>query len=254
MKYVGSKSKIAKHLVPIIQKYIDTNKIETYIEPFVGGANVIDKIKCERRLGADIDPLVINLFHSTIKDENLLNTLPETLTKEHYYDVRDVYWNEEGFLKYPEWYRSAILLFGSYNARVYGGCFGGFAKTKDGKIRNYFQEAKRNYEKQLPNLKGISFIQASYDDVLISDMAILNKNVLIYCDIPYKDSIGYKSNFNHDEFWEWVRIYSDDAIILVSEYEAPSDFECIWEMEVKTHMNNRGKLNKTEKLFIYKGV
>lgn len=42
---MGSKSRIAKDIVPIIQKCIDDNNLETYIEPFVGGANVIDKIK-----------------------------------------------------------------------------------------------------------------------------------------------------------------------------------------------------------------
>lgn len=37
MKYMGSKSRISKYIVPIIQKYIDENGIKTYIEPFVGG-------------------------------------------------------------------------------------------------------------------------------------------------------------------------------------------------------------------------
>lgn len=37
MKYVGSKNKISKYIVPIIQKHIDENEIRTYIEPFVGG-------------------------------------------------------------------------------------------------------------------------------------------------------------------------------------------------------------------------
>lgn len=37
MKYMGSKSRIAKDIVPIIQKTIDDNNINTYIEPFVGG-------------------------------------------------------------------------------------------------------------------------------------------------------------------------------------------------------------------------
>lgn len=40
MKYMGSKSRIAKYIVPIIQKYIDENRITTYFEPFVCGANV----------------------------------------------------------------------------------------------------------------------------------------------------------------------------------------------------------------------
>lgn len=34
---MGSKSRIAKDIVPIIQKYIDDNGIENYLECFVGG-------------------------------------------------------------------------------------------------------------------------------------------------------------------------------------------------------------------------
>ena len=44
MKYVGSKNRLSKDLAPIIQNYIDNNNIKNYWEPFVGGANLIDKI------------------------------------------------------------------------------------------------------------------------------------------------------------------------------------------------------------------
>ena len=43
MKYVGSKNKLSKELAPLIQSYI-TNDTTMYLEPFVGGANMIDKI------------------------------------------------------------------------------------------------------------------------------------------------------------------------------------------------------------------
>ena len=49
MKYVGSKNRLAKDLAPIIQSYIDDNNIIHYWEPFCGGANMIDKIKCKNR-------------------------------------------------------------------------------------------------------------------------------------------------------------------------------------------------------------
>ena len=62
MNYFGSKSRQAKYIVPIIQKYIDDNNITVYIEPFVGGANVIDKIVCPFRYGYDINKYVIALF------------------------------------------------------------------------------------------------------------------------------------------------------------------------------------------------
>lgn len=40
MKYVGSKNRLSKDLVPIIQSYIDDNDIENYWEPFVGGGKL----------------------------------------------------------------------------------------------------------------------------------------------------------------------------------------------------------------------
>lgn len=43
LKYMGSKSRIAKYIVPIIQEKIDKNNITTYIEPFVGAAMLLIK-------------------------------------------------------------------------------------------------------------------------------------------------------------------------------------------------------------------
>lgn len=62
MVYMGSKAKYAQYIVPILQKVIDKNNINTYIEPFVGGANVIDKVKCERRIGYDRSDTLIALL------------------------------------------------------------------------------------------------------------------------------------------------------------------------------------------------
>ena len=60
IKYVGSKSRIAKHIVPIIQSYIDQTNASFYLEPFVGGANVIDKISCDKKIGYDINHYILN--------------------------------------------------------------------------------------------------------------------------------------------------------------------------------------------------
>ena len=45
MKYIGSKKRISKYILPILQGYIDKNNISVYYEPFVGGSNMIDEIK-----------------------------------------------------------------------------------------------------------------------------------------------------------------------------------------------------------------
>lgn len=240
MKYVGSKNRISKEIVPILQNLIDENKIETYIEPFVGGANIIDKINCKNRIGNDLDNIPISLLTKCVENENLLNSLPQELTREYYYKVRD---NKND---YEDWYYSAILLFGSYNNRVYGGCYGAIAKTKDGNIRNYFQEGIRNFKKQIPNLHDIIFTNKDYRE--FSNM----KNCLIYCDPPYANSIKYKQQFDNNEFWNWVREMSKSNIVVVSEYNAPDDFKCIWEKEIKVHIRNNKKNMATEKLFIIK--
>ena len=51
MQYMGSKNRFAKELAPIIQSYI-TSDIKGYLEPFVGGANMIDKINCTKNMDA----------------------------------------------------------------------------------------------------------------------------------------------------------------------------------------------------------
>ena len=53
MKYMGSKARIAKDICPIIQSFIDKSGAYIYVEGFVGGANVIDKITCDTRVGID---------------------------------------------------------------------------------------------------------------------------------------------------------------------------------------------------------
>jgi len=56
MKYMGSKNRIAKEILPIMLK--ERNQ-RTWVEPFVGGANLIDKVD-GKRIGADINPYLID--------------------------------------------------------------------------------------------------------------------------------------------------------------------------------------------------
>lgn len=90
MVYQGSKSRIAKYIVPIIQKYIDYYNIKTYIEPFVGGANVIDKIQCERRIGSDVNKYLISLLKYASENPDI-PIAPDSCSIEHYTEVRDCY-------------------------------------------------------------------------------------------------------------------------------------------------------------------
>ena len=235
MKYMGSKRKISKYIIPIMVK---NRKLDQYwVEPFVGGANLIDKIE-GNRIGADVNKYIIETL-KVIRDDP--KKFPnKKITKEQYNFFR------KNLKKFPDWY---IGFLGTTN--TFGSKFlGTYAKGKNSKEkeRNYSEEGCKNAIKQSPNLKGVEFICISYKDLTIPE------NSIIYCDPPYKGTCGYKVKFNHDEFFEWCRLKTREGhTVYISEYTAPEDFTCIWEKEVTVNLNNQSsKLRPTEKLFIYK--
>lgn len=246
IKYMGSKSKITQFIVPIIQQYINENTIDIYIEPFVGGANVIDKINCKTKIGYDKNKYLISLLNNAEK----IKAFPETIEKSHYDDVRNSFNTQNK--KYEDWYIGAIGFLASYNGRFFDG---GYAKTNYAKqpsghivVRSYFKEAKENLTEQIPRLNNIKFESKDYTNLHNI------KNSLIYCDPPYQNTkqYGVSKNFNYEEFWQWVRDMSKNNIILISECSAPDDMKCIWQQEVTRTVDNTKRVKAVEKLFTYK--
>lgn len=239
MKYVGSKNRLAKDLAPIIQSYIDDNNITHYWEPFVGGGNMIDKIKCEYKFGSDIHPYLIALLKQAQVDTSIF---PETISEEEYKAVRA---NPQN---YPDWFVGLVGFCASYNGKWWGGYANG-VKTKIGTIRNYTDESIKNLIKQAPNLKDIKFSCEDY-----SQCGAGLKGYVIYCDIPYKNTTKYATqDFDYEEFYEWCRHMSKDNIVLISEYSMPNDFECIWNKELKCTLDKDSRSDRVEKLFKWKG-
>ena len=85
MKYMGSKNRIAKDLAPIIQKYIDSG-CKGYLEPFVGGANMIDKIDCDVKVGSDKNKYLIALLKYIVDNAA---ELPQEVTYEQYKRLKE---------------------------------------------------------------------------------------------------------------------------------------------------------------------
>ena len=236
MKYMGSKNRIAKHILPIMLKEMQDKGYTTWVEPFVGGGNMIDKVPSEyRRIGYDLNEYLISMF---IMLQN--NGVPETrITKDQYIFTRNNKDLNKGMTGYI-----------GFNMSYSGKWFGGFAdivETKDG-IRDYQQEAIDNIKKQIVQLQSVEFYNCSYKDI---DMT----NSLIYCDPPYQGTTGYMhGDFNHDEFFEWCRdMKVKGNSVFVSEYKAPDDFRLVWSKEVKSSLSANGRSggNKisVEKLF-----
>lgn len=227
MKYMGSKNRIAKEILPIMLK---DRGSRTWVEPFVGGGNMIDKVD-GRRIGADINSYLIDAL-ITIRDFS--SNLPKNnreFTEEDYKQLRK---NDEYV------YKGYAGFAFSYSGKWLGGwCRDGLGK------RDYVRESYLNAVKQSPKLKGVELTSIRYSELNIPSHS------LIYCDPPYQGTTEYKDKFNHSLFWEWCRNKAKDGhIIFISEYNAPDDFECIWQKEIVSSLTkDTGSKKSIEKLF-----
>lgn len=238
---MGSKSRVAKDIVPIIQSYINDNNITAYYEPFCGGCNIIDKICCENKYASDLNPYLIGLFNYLKSDGDLL---PE-VSRELYSEVRKGYKSGD----YEDWYVGNVGFLASYNGRFFDGGYAkpGYEKTKNGlRYRDYYRESSDNILAQRQNIKDINFSCVDY-------RALNPRNAVVYCDPPYANQKQYANatQFDYDVFWDTMREWSEDNLVLISELEAPDDFKCIWENTVSRSIKAGDKSTSVEKLFVY---
>ena len=235
MQYMGSKNKLSKELVPIIQSYIKEDT-KGFIDTFVGGANVIDKIVCHKKIGIDIHKELIELLKYAQNNE-----LPATISEEEYNNVRN---NKEN---YPSWYVGLVGFCGSFGAKY----FGGFARRNNGDdvpaqaIRSLAKQSKQEL------FKDIKFINSDFRNIPKDKL----NSYVIYCDIPYKNTTKYKTgDFPYEEFYDWCEEVSRDNVVLISEYTMPEDrFKCIWSKEVKNNIGsgvNFTDNSRIEKLWV----
>lgn len=231
MKYMGSKNRIAKYILPIMLKERG-NRV--WVEPFVGGANLIDKVSGDR-IGADNNPYLIQALQTI---QCCAHELPKNnleFTEQDYKLLRkDDSYRFKGFAGFAY----------SYSGKWLGGW------CRDGaKQRDYVAEAYRNAVEQSKNLAGINFVLSDYQNLYIPPYS------LVYCDPPYANTTKYKSSFDSEKFWNWCRDkVREGHIVFISEYTAPDDFECVWEKKIVSSLTkNTGSKFGTEKLFKYKG-
>lgn len=238
MWYMGSKNRISKELAPIIQSYI-TEDTKGYLEPFVGGANIIDKIKCNNKIGCDIHKQLIALLN---KAKDNVDDIPDIISEETYKEVKN---NKE---KYEDWYVGLVGFCATFGAKY----FGGYARSKQEKNGEKSAKAIKNLKKQAPLLKDIEFKYCNFLDLPKDKI----KGYVIYCDIPYRGTTKYKTeSFPYEEFYEWANEMAKNNTVLISEYNMPSNFRCIWKKETKVSFDSNrcsgDESNKrVEKLFI----
>lgn len=192
MKYMGSKSRIAKYIVPILQECIDSNNVTTYIEPFVGGGNIIDKIRCQERIGSDINPYLIALLKRVQEGKPLLNEV----SKDTYSLVKDAWKDGTDKDKYEQWYVGNIGFLASYNGKWFDG---GYAKP------NIIKTSKEYTSFVFSNNSKIEVVTDKYKgkgkkyNSMIIDKNIdseLIKTIFAPFNLSYKEKNGIKKENN----------------------------------------------------------
>jgi DNA adenine methylase len=226
MLYMSSKRRIAKHILPIMLE----GHTGTWVEPFVGGGNLIDKVPGPS-IGSDINPQVISALR-VIRDH--AEELPKSgleFTEADYKILR---------LK-PEWLGDYAGFAGfaySYGGRWLGG-------WRRGGGRDYVAEAYRAAIAQQPGLQGAILLVSDYKNLAIPIEAT------VYLDPPYRGTKGYTDSLDYEELYDWARDLSKTGRkVFMSEYEAPPDFTEVWSMEVPSDLTGgTGTRRRVEKLF-----
>ena len=230
MKYMGSKRRHAKHLLPIILTGRKPN--QWYVEPFCGGCNMLDQVT-NPRMAVDVHPHLMAMFTAVEW------VPPDLVTETEYAELA-----EARRIDALTGYVGFALSFG-------GKFFGGYRRDVAGtkgcldNMRTQSRRAKAAYVKQRHLLEGTVFICGKYDEVIYPD------NSIIYCDPPYAGTTRYSTGgFDTDAFWEWCGGKVEQGHrVFVSEYTAPSDWQCVWEKPVATTLSASAAKPATEKLF-----
>lgn len=212
------------------------------MEPFCGGCNIIDKIQCRHRFASDNNPYLIAMWNALAIGGW---QPPDHISLKEYTEVR------QHKSDYPDYYVGYVGFHATYGAKF----FGGYARPKnaDGTLRDQSSETRRNTMKQIPALKEVSFNWCEYWEVEY-------ENAVIYCDPPYAGTTKFSSEkFDYEKFWDWIREQSRKNIVIVSEYNAPEDFRCIWQKETIVNFDynrkNKNSDNKrAEKLFVHESI
>jgi DNA adenine methylase len=229
MRYVGSKGRHAKDIVPILESHWSDHKF--YIEPFVGGGNLFCKVSLPNKIGFDADKYPIALLKA-IRDGWVP---PENISEEEYYSVKS---NKDSFADH-------YVAFVGFCCSFSGKFFGGYARDRNN--TNYAAVGSRSLLRQSCGLSGANLAVRRYEE-----MGYIPSKSLIYCDPPYKGTQGYTNSIDHEHFWSWCRgLVKGGHTVFVSEYEAPNYAKVVWSKSVGSTLDhkNRGKTN-TEKLFM----
>lgn len=249
MKYIGGKSRVAKHIAEFIVSYLSLSEKSItgrYFEPFVGGGSMAAEMghRFDEAHYSDMHPDLTLLWSLLLSDGGeSLDVLPDHVSEDEYQALR----NDPS---------SAVRGFVGFTCSFGAKWFGGYAR---GGARNYASEGKRGLGKKIPGMLAkvqTTTRQSSYSDLSLT----LKPGDVVYCDPPYAKTQSYSTGaFDHETFWKTVTLWAQSGVhVFVSEYVAPDpdtedthEWVSVWEREQATTLSKTDYKKAVERLFVY---
>ena len=229
MRYLGGKSRYGEDIARVVRSKCTLG--QTIREPFCGAGWITQYFPLNYCvMSSDIhEPLI--MLHRALQEGSW--EPPDFVSEEEYNELHQ---------QWKDGRRDHEVGFVGFACSWGGKWFAGYSR---GGGRNFCLEAKESLLKKHKNLKHVTFSHTNYRN-------IHPQGEVIYCDPPYRGTENYSSGiFDTQMFWQVVRKWSKENTVIVSEYEAPNDFDTIWEAE---HYSMQGVDSKitTERLFTVK--
>lgn len=223
MQYMGGKAKIARRLVDAI--LADTSCRDRWLEPFVGGGNVMEYASPQfaQSVGADLHLDLILMWQAVTA-----GWTPPDMSRSRYDELKN---------SSP----SAERGYAGFGASFGGKWFGGYGVSpRDGEV---WRASQRSVSRQGSVFRehGVRFVHGSFNTWEPP------AGTVVYCDPPYAGTTGYSTGgFDHDGFYRTLLCWSRTCDVYVSEYGIPAHVPArlVWQRE-KRNVLERGDNQRT---------
>ena len=209
IKWSGSKRSQAENILTYFPKEIDT-----YYEPFCGGASVLRRllssdIKVNRYVCSDLNSGLIDLWNEIINNPERVSSYYNRLwnelnqdddkqrKKEYFATVRERYNREHNPLDFMFIMRTTTNGMPRYNRD--GEFNNSFHVTRNGIVPETLEKIIYEWS-DLLNKNKVEFMACSYDEIKPKE------NDFVYLDPPYANTKGmYYGTIDYEKLWNWLR-------------------------------------------------
>lgn len=262
MVYCGSKRSISKPIFDKIEE-IDGKDI-VFFDPFCGGCHMAKEstLRGHETHASDKNIFLVELW-KYVQKHNGIGDLPEHMTKEEFveqkYLLRDYMRGDIEDVENKPLLAWCQFMMSRQSAGFWSGYCGNQQKDGRDHVKEHVNSMKKFLESSGDWLPKVNFhiTHIGYRDIeqLVSEK--LNdgsgKKVVIYCDIPYRDTSKYdiEKAFDYDSFYEWcVKMVEYGCSVYVSEFmvEHPR-FQEVWYKDYKLTVGGTFTKDRTQRLY-----